>query len=448
MTTQVEAAAVQSDQPPITTLQVFKPTCNNWKTNEIRVYTGGEEPLFIAKDVCAILGLGNVSEALTTLDDDEKDDIRINDVAGRLNKTKAITESGMYSLIFKSKKKEAKEFRKWVTSEVLPALRKDGEYKLEQQLLEREREMALELENKTKEMSTQQKELNHLNKLLRRKVRRSHKIGNCVYIVENPDLDDIFKIGSTKDINNRVKKYQDGTPNEIKVLYQRFSPMMKQTEEILLYILDTYRCQLDYKGAKKREWMKIDPEVIRAEIDALCDFIEERKELHTSSEDVCDEVVVEDPPPDRKKCVSCEEEKKFEFFYARPENIDGYEGICKECYAKRQNEAKVKKRKIMLKNKKRKCNKCSKIQPLHMFKEHPTSRDGFNYICSECIVKPILHKTEKKCAMCKDIKPMDAFNNCRTSVDGKFGYCRPCTKVKNKIYKDKAAKEKADAKKT
>lgn len=107
---------------------------------------------FIAKDVCKVLGLDNVGQAISMLDEDEKSSIAPNIIradvgmgasfkAGRLSTRTAIpeagrggrplaliTESGVYAFIFRSRKPQAKAFSKWVRSEVLPALRKTGQY--------------------------------------------------------------------------------------------------------------------------------------------------------------------------------------------------------------------------------------------------------------------------------------------------------------------------------
>ncbi len=95
----------------------------------IRTITNDKgEPYFVAQDVCKVLELSNVGQALTRLDDDEKDYIILND-GNKGNPNQAIiNESGLYSLVLSSRKPEAKAFKKWVTSEVLPAIRKTGKY--------------------------------------------------------------------------------------------------------------------------------------------------------------------------------------------------------------------------------------------------------------------------------------------------------------------------------
>ena len=86
------------------------------------------EPWFVAKDVCSVLELNNVSQALTRLDDDEKSSITLNDgTPGSPNKS-IVSESGLYALALASRKPEAHEFKRWVTHEVLPQIRRTGGY--------------------------------------------------------------------------------------------------------------------------------------------------------------------------------------------------------------------------------------------------------------------------------------------------------------------------------
>ena len=100
-------------------LQVF-----NFEKRDVRVIMKGSEPWFVAKDVCEVLELSNPTMALEGLDEDE----RAKFCLGRQGDANIISESGLYTLIMRSNKPEAKRFRKWVTSEVLPALRKTGSY--------------------------------------------------------------------------------------------------------------------------------------------------------------------------------------------------------------------------------------------------------------------------------------------------------------------------------
>ncbi len=108
-------------------------TIFDYQSSRVRVIMGGDTPWFVAKDVCDVLAIANVSDAVSTLDEDEKDDIGITDIIGRKQSTLCVNESGLYHLIFKSRKDEAKTFRRWVTQEVLPAIRKTGAYGIGQQ---------------------------------------------------------------------------------------------------------------------------------------------------------------------------------------------------------------------------------------------------------------------------------------------------------------------------
>lgn len=82
------------------------------------------EPWFVAKDVCAILEISNPSDALKRLDDDERSRFNL----GRQGETNIVNEAGLYVLVLGSRKPEAHEFKRWVTHEVLPQIRKTGGY--------------------------------------------------------------------------------------------------------------------------------------------------------------------------------------------------------------------------------------------------------------------------------------------------------------------------------
>ncbi|HFJ9453595.1 TPA: phage antirepressor [Bacillus tropicus] len=111
-------------------LQVF----NNEEFGQIRTVVQGEDVWFVAKDVAEVLGYNNTSKAIQMhVDEDEKADLPIWD--GRQNRNqKVINESGLYSLILSSKLPSSKKIKKWVTSEVLPSIRKHGAYMTDQAL--------------------------------------------------------------------------------------------------------------------------------------------------------------------------------------------------------------------------------------------------------------------------------------------------------------------------
>ncbi|MBQ4126638.1 MAG: Bro-N domain-containing protein [Alistipes sp.] len=101
----------------------------NASNQQVRTITIDSEPYFVAKDVCDILSLSDVSMAVSRLDDDEKLTQALL-VSGQKRQMWCVNESGLYHLIFQSRKPEAKAFRKWVTAEVLPTLRRTGRYEV------------------------------------------------------------------------------------------------------------------------------------------------------------------------------------------------------------------------------------------------------------------------------------------------------------------------------
>ncbi|MDD2267452.1 BRO family protein [Sulfuricurvum sp.] len=101
----------------------------NYGDKQIRVLTDetNGDPLWVAKDVCDVLDLKDVNRSLSKLDDDEKGTQTLSTLGGN-QKMAVITESGLYTLVLRSNKPEAKTFKRWVTHEVLPAIRRTGSY--------------------------------------------------------------------------------------------------------------------------------------------------------------------------------------------------------------------------------------------------------------------------------------------------------------------------------
>lgn len=139
-------------------LKIFK----NEEFGEVRTVEIGGEPWFVGKDVAEVLGYAKPLNALSThIDEDDSLKQGLTDSMGRIQETILINESGLYSLILSSKLPTAKAFKRWVTSEVLPSIRKHGLYAKEELLdnpdiaiaafkalkEEREARKALEAEN-------------------------------------------------------------------------------------------------------------------------------------------------------------------------------------------------------------------------------------------------------------------------------------------------------------
>ena len=115
-------------------LQIF----SNEDFGEVRTVLVDNEPMFCLADVCKALEISNPSKVAQRLDEDERTKLEL----GRAGDTNFVTESGLYAVILRSDKPNAKKFRKWVTSEVLPSIRKNGGYIAGQETLSDDELMA------------------------------------------------------------------------------------------------------------------------------------------------------------------------------------------------------------------------------------------------------------------------------------------------------------------
>ena len=129
----------------------------------VRVIMRCADPWFVAKDACDCLELTNVSKACQTLDEDEKGITKVYTLGGSQDMM-LISESGLYTLIMRSNKPEAKVFRKWVTSEVLPSIRKTGSYGMSQISRKDQLFLAIIHSESEEERADALKELSEINK--------------------------------------------------------------------------------------------------------------------------------------------------------------------------------------------------------------------------------------------------------------------------------------------
>ena len=132
------------------TLQTF-----SFESKPIRVYGTPDEPLFIATDICAALGIGNTSDVIGRLEADEFS--VLDNIEGSKNNASvnAVNEAGLYRLVLESRKPEAKAFKRWLLHEVLPSIRKYGSYAADPELRE-----LLELFAKKKSLLARRDEVN------------------------------------------------------------------------------------------------------------------------------------------------------------------------------------------------------------------------------------------------------------------------------------------------
>jgi prophage antirepressor-like protein len=187
----------------------------------IQVYGTYDEPLFKAKDIGDLLGMSNIREVIKNFNNKQKV-VSLTDTLGGQQNTTFLTEQGLYKVLMRSRKKIAEQFQDWVC-EVVEEIRKNGKYELEKKLEER-----------NKQIEETQREL-HLYK--QKTYEEIEKTGH-VYIIRT---DGGYKVGKTKDINNRVKGLQTGNNREIEVVFDFKTSNSDLLEKNVHYILDRYR---------------------------------------------------------------------------------------------------------------------------------------------------------------------------------------------------------------
>ncbi|WP_017548622.1 phage repressor protein [Salinicoccus carnicancri] len=189
-------------------LQVF-----DFENQNVRTVVIKDEPHFIGRDVASILGYANSRDALTRhVDEEDRGVAKLDTPGGKQNQT-IINESGLYSLIFASRLDSAKRFKRWVTSEVLPAIRKTGSYevtkdpleimKLSMKALEQTNEDVKSLKSDVTYLKDEVKlevgEYNFLSKHINRVVRET--ISTFAYANNNEVRSELYK-----DINSGVNQ--------------------------------------------------------------------------------------------------------------------------------------------------------------------------------------------------------------------------------------------------
>lgn len=163
-------------------IQIF-----NYNDNQVRAVIKDNEPWFVLKDVCEVLGISKYRDTADRLDSDERGPVRV-DTLGGAQDVIAVNESGLYNVIMRSDKPQAKPFRKWVTAEVLPSIRKHGAY-MTADTIQRaisDPDFLISLATTLKEEKEKNKVLTAENAGLKREV--EHKENVIVGLVDDIDL--------------------------------------------------------------------------------------------------------------------------------------------------------------------------------------------------------------------------------------------------------------------
>jgi len=194
------------------------------------------DPKFLLRDVCKILGLGQVSGVTRRLDDDVIWNHPIEDSLGRTQIAVFVNEDGLYDVILDSRKPEAKKFRKWITSEVLPSIRKTGGYQLDTSQLSPELQMFNSLFSS---MAKQELE----NKQMKKEIKETKQ--------EVADVKNIFTINPKswrKEVNDLIIK--------ISKTKRSLDAYRETRNESYQRLEDRARCDLNIRLQNMRDRMK------------------------------------------------------------------------------------------------------------------------------------------------------------------------------------------------
>jgi len=255
------------DVQKLTMIEIY-----NFNTKQLRVVGTFEEPWFAAKDICDILGIVNTHNSLINIPDKWKGVCKINTIGRGEQDMSIVNEAGLYKMILRSNKPQAQPFQEWVCEEVLPGIRKKGEYvlteykeKIEKQKKEIEKkQLALEeaqkkeekqkkeienqkIENEKKQLALQ-KELEDKEKTIKKLQRQKQVVDGkyTVYLCTTDEKENsgIFTIGKATDLENRLKSYNDNKLHNFKMVKYiccKSAQMMSAVETILLTKMNPYK---------------------------------------------------------------------------------------------------------------------------------------------------------------------------------------------------------------
>ena len=239
----------------------------NFNASTIRVIGNHEEPWLVAKDICDILGLKNITNALLNIPDKQRSLIRLNSLGGNQNFI-IISEQAVYKLIMRSNKPIAQPFQDYVCEEILPSIRRTGQYKLDELYKQLEAknnqleaknnqleaknkesdELIQQLDEKDEELEKSQQEVKKLEKKYIRKSKLKTSEKNVVYLVSSEESEKIreYVVGKSIDLSNRIKGYDSNKLHNFNVVYSRACSgvrTMDIVESMILSKLSKYRCK-------------------------------------------------------------------------------------------------------------------------------------------------------------------------------------------------------------
>ena len=437
----------------------------NFNENTIRVIGTYTDPWFVAKDICKILELSNITEAVKNIPINWRSSFEMNTFGG-VQEMITINEAALYKLIMRSRKPIAQPFQNYVCEVILPTLRKTGEYKIKE-LVDKNKELEnakLILDEKLKDTTEHLIEIkekhfkleeNH-KRILYKKTRHTLKKGPCLYLIIKDDV----KFGVTKNLNARRSSY-------VTYFEPDFKFIMYTNDNLLLEkcVKRKYRQNITNTDLGTEWIIDVDIEIIISSIEELAKCLNIEYTIYKNIEDVyeSDEAdvkedeetdVIEDTESNGteeskenhfkedtesngeeivkiklKTCSSCLLAKEYTTGFNKDKTKkDGYHTTCKVCEKETKLKYKARKQEEFVPLKDKKCAICEEVKDIINFSKHIYTKDGYVNSCLQCSQK-ITNKARLedknvryKCGNCdKDYARKDTLTkhqkNCITPVE-------------------------------
>ena len=462
-----------------------------FEDKEIRIIGTYNEPLFVAKDICTILELSNITEALRNIPEKWKCSEILNTLTRGNQTMTMLKEPAVYQLVMRSTKPMAKKFQEAVCEDILPNLRKKGEYKI-QSIIDKNKE----LEDKLKEETCIRKGLKaRYEYLLEKRIDiDTYAVGGLLYIIGYKELPLEKKIGFASDLNKRIQKgFESEFPYEPVVQYTRYFslPDPIKIEKIVhftlkkfrtrngrewfrtdnVFTLQTFIDQVDevvsffemidkrYENKKDIKYEQLNEYLKKEKVDEddnwedfdkddkIRDDIKEDVENESKEEDneskEDDDEIKEDVDESKEDEDEDEDSKEYE-----DESKEDVEDDEDEYSVENEKELDEEMKRNILKYDLKRCYKCENYMDKSNFAKSPKRKDGLDARCKIC-KKESYNETkkekkmkleEKKCTQCNTIKDISEFYNRIGSIDGKTSECKDCTMVMYDNRKEKYEK--------
>lgn len=226
----------------------------NYNNSEVRTVMIDNEPWWVLADVCKVLELSSPHKVADRLEEDERNQIPLTDSLGRRQNTTVINESGLYSVILRSDKPQAKPFRKWVTSEVLPSIRQHGAYMTPETL-----EAAILNPDYLIKLATALKEEKDKNKALQ-VVNSNLTVDNQIMKPKAEYFDELVERNLLTGVRETTKQLQIPERKFVKFLLDKkymyrdtkgkLMPYAKHVKDGLFELKECYNEKTDWKGTQ------------------------------------------------------------------------------------------------------------------------------------------------------------------------------------------------------